>query len=67
MLLKTFVPLSYQRIKYIVYVAMWSLVTVMCKCVIQLFYCVYCTCSIIISLLYHYTTTVTHAVPGFRY
>ena len=41
----TFVPLSYQRIKpfklymynYIVYTAMWSLVTVMHTCGIQLF------------------------------
>ena len=41
MLLKTVLPLSYQRIKlysYIVYVAVWSLVTVKCNCGIQLFH-----------------------------
>ena len=40
MLLKTVLTLSYQRIKlynYIVYIAMWSLVTIMCNCGIQLF------------------------------
>ena len=37
MLLKTVVPLNYQRLNYIVCVTMWSLVTVMHNCGIQFY------------------------------
>ena len=64
MLLKTYIPLSYQIIKlynYIVYVSMWSLVTVMHNCGIQLIrgamkHCSSHTCS---CLLYMWPSDIT--------